>query len=265
VAAESGANDRADGGGMVQPRSQKIKWTDIITATAAAIALVASGAAVYYAHDQVSVSKQQNLAAEQNQLVSLVVAIAQFSESSNQSVYAGIATRNEEVVDGQEAAAIIGVLPSGDVSATEYVQVGKALEDAGDYALANTYFNKVTFSPQTPDTFANAMRNDAILWYDLADDKYLSEATRLSDEKTAASATTRAADAYNRSQYVDLYDKVESIALTYLDVAPVSSCQAAQIYMNNAYDVLKEDPSVINDSQIEAQLKLDLADLKNQC
>jgi hypothetical protein len=224
-----------------------------------------SGAAVYYAHDQVSVSKQQNLAAEQNQLVSLVVAIAQFSESSNQSVYAGIATRNEEVVDGQEAAAIIGVLPSGDVSATEYVQVGKALEDAGDYALANTYFNKVTFSPQTPDTFANAMRNDAILWYDLADDKYLSEATRLSDEKTAASATTRAADAYNRSQYVDLYDKVESIALTYLDVAPVSSCQAAQIYMNNAYDVLKEDPSVINDSQIEAQLKLDLADLKNQC
>ncbi len=133
---------------MVQPRSQKIKWTDVITATAAAIALIVSGAAVYYAHAQVSASKQQNLAAEQNQLVSLVVAIAQFSESSNLSVKAGIATRNEEVVDGQEAAAIIGVLPSGDVSATEYVQVGKALEDAGDYALANTYFNKVAFSPR---------------------------------------------------------------------------------------------------------------------
>jgi hypothetical protein len=156
------------------------------------------------------------------------------------------------------------------VSTTDYVQVGKALADGGDFQTAISYFGKVRYSPQDPDSFANAMRNDAIVWYEIANNKYLPPRARLADLTTAHQHMLRAARAYTGLPLVELSDEVESIALTYLDDASwqvlfAGHCQTTETDMIAALRALLRDPAEGHNTQIAPLLATDVASVKKAC
>src|ERR1700684_946976 len=142
VKVQSGKRDS-----KAEPRGRA--WTDP-TVVVAVFALLVSAVTGVYAYSQVKVAREQATASEQQQLVTLVISIAQLNEQSGSvtsPLSVSIGNRSEEVVDGQAAVILINELPPADVSTTEYVQVGKALADGGDFRTAISYFSKVRFSP----------------------------------------------------------------------------------------------------------------------
>jgi hypothetical protein len=263
-------SDREAGG---KPGRREHSWRDP-PVVVAVFALLVSFFTGVYAYSQVKVAREQATASEQQQLVSLVISIAQLNEASGSvtsPLSVSIGNRSEELVDGQAAAILINDLPPADVSTTEYVQVGKALADGGDFRTAISYFGKVRFSPQDPDSFANAMRNDAIVWYEIADNKFLLPRPRLADENTAERDMVRAAGAYtSRRSLVELSDEVESIAFTYLvdaswQVLITGHCQTAEGDVIHALRTLLRDPAEGRNTQIAPLLAADLASVKKAC
>lgn len=221
----------------------------------AVVPIIISLLSAYYTYSQVQVGKAQNQAAAEQQLVSVVTAIAQLNASSGTvaSVSTGVENRNEELTYGQAGESLINSLPATDITATDYVQVGKALADGGDYSTALGMFDNVLLNPQDPDAFANAKRNAAILWYEIADNQNLSADIRRTDEANARSDALSATSAYGKSRYIDLFDEVESVALTYLDDAYWQadiSCPTALDDMNDASSVLSQDKAVNKNLQI---------------
>jgi hypothetical protein len=255
-----------------KPGRREHAWSDP-TVVVAVFALIVSAVTGVYAYSQVKVAREQATASEQQQLVSLVISIAQLNEASGSvtsPLSVSIGNRSEELVDGQAAAILINDLPPADVSTTEYVQVGKALADGGDFRTAISYFSKVRFSPQDPDSFANAMRNDAIVWYEIADNKFLPPRARLADENTAGRDMTRAAGAYTGLPFVELSDEVESIAFTYLDDASwqvliTGHCQTAETDVIHALRMLLRDPAEGRNTQIAPLLAADVSSVKKAC
>jgi len=193
-------------------------WRDP-TVIVAVFALIVSAVTGAYAYGQVKVAREQATASEQQQLVTLVISIAQLNEASGSvtsPLSVSIGNRSIELVDGQAAVILINELPRSDVSTTDYVQVGKALADGGDFQTAISYFGKVRYSPQDPDSYANAMRNDAIVWYEIADNKYIIPRAQLADLTTAHQHMMRAARAYAGLPLVELSDEVASLEKPYV-------------------------------------------------
>ena len=253
-----------------EPRGRA--WTDP-TVVVAVFALLVSAVTGVYAYSQVKVAREQATASEQQQLVTLVISIAQLNEQSGSvtsPLSVSIGNRSEEVVDGQAAAILINELPPADVSTTDYVQVGKALADGGDFVTAISYFGKVRFSPLDPDSFANAMRNDAIVWYEIANNKFLTPRAQLADETTARQHMMRAAGAYSQAPLVELSDEVESVAFTYLEdagwqVLITGHCLTAESDVVAALRALLRDPAESHNSQIAPLLAADEAGVKKAC
>ena len=161
---------------------------------------------------------------------------------------------------------LISVLSS--YYAYSQVQVGKALETGGDYASALALYNAVAPNPQDPDAFANAKRNAALLWYQLAENPGLSAAARNADEASARSNMVGAADAYAESEYVDLNDEVESIALTYFDDAAYQSminCATARGDLRAADSSLGRATVMAKNAQIKDATGIANAQLDARC
>jgi hypothetical protein len=236
----------------------------------AALPILISVLSAYYAYSQVQVGKAQNQAAAEQQLVTVVTEIATLngSGSTTTQLASSVADRNEQLTYGQAGQALISSLPPSDITATDYVQVGKALEAGGDYASALALYDAVARNPQDPDAFANAKRNAALLWYQLAENPGLSAASRNADEASARSDMKGAADAYAASEYVDLNDEVESIALTYFDDAgyqAMINCATARGDIRAADSALSHDTVMAQNTQIKGVRGIANAQLDARC
>ena len=132
-----------------------------------------------------NVAKEQNIAAEQQQLVTITTFIAgQFAaEQTTENQAAGnltgaarsIAISNavtgitaELTADAQAAAVLITNLHGDGVAGIEYIEVARALADGSDTAQAITYYNDaVSAPPHDVPTRSDALRNEAALLYAL--------------------------------------------------------------------------------------------------
>jgi tetratricopeptide (TPR) repeat protein len=152
-----------------------------IALASAGAAIVAAGVSAF----QVSVASQQNAVAEQEQLVSLTASIAQQLAQQQTTVtqaagnLTGAARAAAEsnatlglvatlTVEGQAAAVLINSLHGDGVAGIEYVQVARALASSGDTGQAITFYkDAVDAPPHDVVTRANALRNEAALYYGL--------------------------------------------------------------------------------------------------
>jgi len=165
----------------------KKKKLHIATWLALASAVTAIIAA-WISAGQVRIAAAQNIAAEQEQLVTLTTTIAQQlaqeQASGNQSAASqGQATLlgpldveaepnaspvvvAELTADGQAAAVLISSLHGNGVAGIEYVEVANALAAGGDMAQALTFYNDaVNAPPGDAVTRATALREEAGVYY----------------------------------------------------------------------------------------------------
>jgi hypothetical protein len=267
---EDVANDVPVGAGRRPEKKETREGSGLSTFLLAALPILISVLSAYYAYSQVQVGKAQNQAAAEQQLMTVVTEIATLngSGSTTTQVATSVADRNEQLTYGQAGHALISSLPPSDITATDYVQVGKALEAGGDYASALALYGAVAPNPQDPDAFANAKRNAALLLYQLAGNPGLSAAERSADEALARSDMINAADAYAESEYVELNDEVESIALTYFDDAgyqAMINCATARGDMRAADRALSHDAVMAQNAQIKDVTGIANAQLDARC
>jgi hypothetical protein len=251
-------------------KKEKREGSGLSTFLLAALPILISVLSAYYAYSQVQVGKAQNQAAAEQQLMTVVTEIATLngSDSTTTQVALSIAARNQQLTYGQAGQALISSLPPSDITATDYVQVGKALEAGGDYASALALYDAVAPNPQDPDSFANAKRNAALLWYQLAENPGLSAAARNADDASARSDMIGAGDAYAKSKYVYLNDEVESIALTYFEDAAYQAainCATARGDMRAADSALSHDIGMTQNAQIKDFTGIANAQLDARC
>ena len=153
-------------------------WIALASAVAAIIAATISGL-------QVNVARQQNVAAEQQQLLTLTVDIAQqfaqWQKTLNQAggtltgpaemtalSTASVAIYAQVTADGEAAAALIANLGRNRVAGIEYIEVANALANGEDAAQAIVYYqDAATAPPHTPAMVASALRSEAGLCYSL--------------------------------------------------------------------------------------------------
>jgi hypothetical protein len=160
---------------------QRRRHIDVIALATAIGALVAAGYAGYSVH----VASQANLASEQQQLLTLTTNIGeQFAgeQAALNKAAAGLtgAQRTQALADentglagqitaeGEAAQVLIGTLHGNGVADIEYIEVARALADAGDTGAAlNYYQDAVTAPPHDVVTIASALRNAGGLEFSL--------------------------------------------------------------------------------------------------
>jgi hypothetical protein len=158
-------------------KSHVSTWISLVAAAAAIIA-----AAIAYL--QVNVVREQNVAADQQQLLALTTTIgqqlAQAAMAENQAgtvpgaastqaqSTAQIALTAELTSEGEAAAVLINTLGGNGVVGIEYIEAGEALAEGDNIAQALTYFqDAVNAPPQAPGTRASALRSEAVIYYSL--------------------------------------------------------------------------------------------------
>jgi hypothetical protein len=162
-------------------KRKKLHFTTWIALASAVAAVIAA----YISASSVNVAKAQNIAAEQQQLVSITIAIEQAFDgeraAQNQAVVGLTGTAKStalsEVDQGvvaetaayaQAAAVLINNLHGNGVAGIEYVQVARALANYGNTALAISYYkDAVNASLFDVPTRADALRFEASLYYSL--------------------------------------------------------------------------------------------------
>jgi flagellar basal body-associated protein FliL len=166
------------------PAKKKKKKLHFVTWIALASA-VAAIVAAFISASSVNVAKAQNIAAEQQQLVTITIAIeqafagqqaAEDQAAGNRTgtarsaavANADLAIIAETTADAQAAAVLISNLHGAGVAGIEYVTVARALANYGETALAITYYkDAVIASPHDVPTRADALRFEAGLYYSL--------------------------------------------------------------------------------------------------
>jgi hypothetical protein len=156
-------------------------WIALASAAAAIVAAIISASSV-------NVAKAQNIAAEQQQLVTITVAIEQDftgqqaaeeqaagdltgAARSAAMANADLAIVAETEADAQAAAVLIGNLHGDGVAGIEYITVARALANYGDTALAIIYYkDAVNASLYDVPTRADALRFEGALYYSLGQD-----------------------------------------------------------------------------------------------
>jgi hypothetical protein len=165
-------------------KKKKLHFATWIALASAAAAIIAA----FISSSSVNVAKAQNIAAEQQQLVTVTIAIEQaFSgqqaaedqaagKLTGTARSAAVAEADQEIVaettaDAQAAAVLINDLNGDGVAGIEYVTVARALANYGDTALAITYYkDAVNASVHDVPTRADALRFEASLYYSLGQD-----------------------------------------------------------------------------------------------
>ena len=158
-------------------KSHVATWISLVAAATAIIAAV-------IAYLQVNVAREQNVAADQQQLLALTTTIgqqlAQAATAENQAgtvpgaastqaeSTAQIALTAELTSEGEAAAVLINTLGGNGVAGIEYIEAGEALAEGDNIAQALAYFqDAVNAAPQAPGTRASALRSEAIIYYAL--------------------------------------------------------------------------------------------------
>jgi tetratricopeptide (TPR) repeat protein len=177
MAATSDTGNALDGD---QPRTrwQKIGgWLGrnagnvLLPALTVLVTAVAGFFAARYAHGAIVAADAQKVVAQQQELLALVVDIEQEPAAEERAtaplhgtplVNTQVQFADELISYAEAAQLIIGNLARGDVTSFEYVQVGKALADSGNNAVALRYFQRaLAATSATPATRAAALRNEA--------------------------------------------------------------------------------------------------------
>jgi hypothetical protein len=268
--APSNTGDASNGPEKSQAVSSRRRSVNFSAVIALISALAATGSAVY-TYSQVQVSRQQNIVAEQQQLLSLVVAIEQEPALLAQAtatltgstlINTDIAYQNEIVADGETAVLLIEALRGQGVTGIEYYQVGLALESGGNNGLAITYFGKAAGIAEDPDTLASALRDEALLRYRLGN---------AANDSTAHQEMMSAVNAY-RGQYVTSTEFEQNAALSYLEDAEyqivINGCRAAQADLNRATQAivsLGSSASIAAADRNKLLMAQDQASLKLHC
>lgn len=161
--------------------SRRRRHIDVIALATAIGGLVAAG----YAGWSVHVASEANMASEQQQLLTLTTNIAeQFAgqQTALNQATAGLtgSQRTQALADentglaaqitaeGEAAQVLIGTLHGNGVADIEYIQVARALADAGDTGAALIYYqDAVTAPPRDVVTIASALRNAGGLEFSL--------------------------------------------------------------------------------------------------
>lgn len=134
-------------------------FISVVAAAAAAVAAIAAVGQVNLAHDQNVQTQDQNTAAEQQELVTLVGDIAQDPATiaqQNQTITNANALSSaeggltmQELVDSEEAAALIHMLPAEDVTATEYYETAFGLQVGQSYAQSLSFLKPLSLFLRT--------------------------------------------------------------------------------------------------------------------
>lgn len=162
-------------------KRKKLHFTTWIALASAIAAVIAA----YVSASSVNVAKAQNIAAEQQQLVSITISIEQAfggeGAAENQAAVGLTGTAKSTAVSevdqnvvaetaayAQAAAVLINNLHGNGVAGIEYVEVARALANYGDTALAISYYkDAVNASLFDVPTRADALRFEASLYYAL--------------------------------------------------------------------------------------------------
>jgi flagellar basal body-associated protein FliL len=255
------------------PKKKKRKshiatWIALASAFAAIIAAAVSALSV-------NVAKEQNVAAEQQQLVSITTFIAQqyAGQESAENQAAGDLTGNARTVaisdadldiavelnaDAQAAAVVITGLHGDGVAGIEYIEVARALDSASDTSLSLIYYNDaVNAPPHDVPTRANALRQEAAIYYSLGQNVIAHQ-----DMIQAAKVFSSGHLELTRS-YID-----NSIAQAYLGDAGYQTqinCQNAAIDMRDAENAIAPLGTNGANVTIQALEGIDLAAYQKKC
>jgi hypothetical protein len=268
--ASSSASAQESGGD--KPANVRGWWGRIsFPAAVALIAALAATASAIYAYSQVQVVRQQNITAEQEQLLSLVIAIEQepahqsqatLNLTGNQLTNTSVQYQNEVVADGEAGAQLIRSLNGQGVSSIEFTQIALALEDSADNSLALTYFARASSIAGDPDSLASALRDEAILRYQLGG---------YENKLKAHQEMLRSVQAYSTGD-ITKTEFEQNASLSYLQDAeyqmPAKGCDIARTDLNNAAAEIRLAGPRLATSTRERYINLlttDLDELKTYC
>ncbi len=241
---------------------QAMPWSALITLLAA----LAAVASAVYAHGQIQQAKLQNIATQQQQLLTLVTDIVQEPAAMSQAttnLKGGMLVtvqgefRNELDSDGQAAATIITSLRGEGqaIAAVEYVEVAQAFENSGDNAQAIAYLADAVGAADKddPDDVAYAWRAEASLHYSIGDSGLAHQ-----EYMQAVMAFKR----LSQKSYVSQWDADNGMAQSYLNDASaqlaIGGCKIASTDLISAeIDLAPLEPkrvSTLNQNQNQNQM-----------
>jgi hypothetical protein len=148
------------------------------------VAAVTAIAAAVISYLQVNVAKEQGIAADQQQLLTLTTTIgqqlaqgaaAETQPSTTPGATSNQAKSNAQIVltteltsEGEAAAVLISKLHGNGVAGIEYIQAGEALAEGDNIGQALTYFqDAVNAPPHAAGTRADALRSEGVIYYAL--------------------------------------------------------------------------------------------------
>jgi len=252
-------------------KKRHIDWVALVSAIAAVFAAA-------YTFWSAHVASEQNIAAEQQQLLTITTSIAAQIANQQSAITqaagtltgaartnaidsASVGIGNELTADGEAAQVLITKLDGNGVAGVEYVQVGKALAGyGGDTADAIDDFEAaVNAPPYSPDTQANALRNEGVLRYTLG------------EEAAAHQDMMRAVSMYAGQPELTQEDIRNSIALSYLIDAeyqippPPGGCHTAAVDLQDARQELAPLGSAGEDTENAELISSDMTAYQSKC
>jgi len=189
------------------------KHPSTIIALGAAIAAVTSA---WISWTQSDIAKNQNIVAEQQELVTLVGDISQdpatiaqqsqaiTNESALSNAQDGIAMT--ELVDSEEAATLINILHGEGVTATEYYEIALGLQSGQSYAQALSFLQRAVVLPADPRTRASSLRFEAQIDYQLGKNSAAEHADMLAGQAYAHAQDVTPENEANNLAYTELFD-----------------------------------------------------------
>jgi hypothetical protein len=218
--------------------------TTLISLAAMLIALLSAGASAYLANKANGVAEQQAVAAERQQLISLVANIAEVPATiAQESVTfkgdpaafhnAEVGTQLTELADSEEAVNIIGLLHHNGVTAVEYYYVAVGLQAGGSDAEALRLLGIAATLPADPRTRANIFRTEAQVFYQLGRVSKAKHDIALAKQAFAVRDVT--SEEYRSNiAYTELFDAHYQAQI---------SCSTAQAEVTAAKKILKTIPN----------------------
>jgi hypothetical protein len=214
------------------------KKSGLDTRVAIASALVAI-IAVFFAYKQYHVTNQQNVAAEEDQLLALTTSIAQQLDQATPSTAAASITVTDDLeLDAQSAETVISELGGNRVTGIEYLEVARALTRGGDATEAIHYFQDAEGAPpHDVSVEVAAMRLEGDFYYTLG------------QPVTGHSDIMQSIQLYLGSQVVmSTHIKDNDIAQAYLDDAAnqldrqpdINSCSTVNTDIMDAKNLLSQ-------------------------
>ena len=231
---------------------QKGPWYKDASTLIALAALVVSLGSAGVSIDQANVAKEQNTVAEQQELVTLVGYIAQdpatiaqesqtiSNESALSTAQGGVTTT--ELVDSEEAAALINLLGAEYVTSTEYYETAVGLQAGQSYDQALSFLKRAVALPSDPRTHASALRFEAQIYYQLGQVSDAEQADALAEQAYSRVPDAPLASQRSNVAFTDLFDAFYQASIR---------CATSQAEVDDAQKIFKAYPALRNGMVIE--------------